>query len=69
MRSKNEIRTRNYNVRVGDKTWVDGSPALFVKGGGNKMDIYTVKELLTAFYGEKWKYITIEQNGEIIVIE
>lgn len=37
MRNKDdELRTQHYNVRVGDKAWVDGLPAFLVKGGGNK---------------------------------
>ena len=70
MRSKDdELRTQHYNVRVGDKAWIDGLPAFLVKGGGNKKDTYTIKEFLAAFYGEKCRCIIIDPDGGIIVIE
>lgn len=65
----NELRTRTYNVRVGDKVWVDGQPAFSVKGGGNRFDVYTMKEMIVAFYGENCKCIIIEQSGRKVVIE
>ena len=52
-----------YNVRVGDKVWVDGQPAFSVKGGGNRFDVYTMKEMIAAFYGENCKCIIIKQSG------
>lgn len=69
MGNENVLRTRDCNVRVGDKSWVDGVPAVLVKAGGKKKDRYTVKELLTDFYGEKWKYIIVQHSGGVIVIE
>ena len=69
MRSKDELRTRRFNVRVGDKTWIGEQPAVVVKGGGNRTDVYTMKEMLTAFYGENCKCIIIVQSGKKIVIE
>lgn len=69
LRSEKEIRTRRYNVRVGDKIWVDGQPAFSVKGGGNRFDIFTMREMITAFYGENCKCIIIKQSGRKVVIE
>ena len=43
MGNENVLRTRDCNVRVGDKSWVDGVPAVLVKAGGKKKDRYTVK--------------------------
>lgn len=69
LRSEKEIRTRRYNVRVGDKIWVDGQPAFSVKGGGNRFDIFTMREMITAFYGENCKCVIIKQSGRKVVIE
>mgnify|MGYP000694852916 CR=1 FL=1 len=69
MRGNNELRTRTYNVRVGDKVWVDGQNVFSVKGGGNRFDVYTMKEMIAALYGENCKCIIIEQSGRKVVIE
>ena len=69
LRGNNELRTGTYNVRVGDKVWVDGQPAFSVKGGGNRFDVYTMKEMIAAFYGENCKCIIIKQSGRKVVIE
>lgn len=69
MRGKNELRTRKYNVRIGDKVWVDGQPAFSVKGGGKNFDVYTMREMIAAFYGENCKCIIIKQSGRKVIIE
>ena len=59
-----------YNVRVGDKVWGRRTaPPFSVKGGGNRFDVYTMKEMIAAFYGENCKCIIIKQSGRKVVIE
>ena len=53
-----------YNVRVGDKVWVDGQPAFSVKGGGNRFDVYTMKEMIAAFTEKNCKCIIIKQKWQ-----
>jgi hypothetical protein len=57
-----QIRTRKYNIRIGDLEVIDGLPVMLVKRNGIK-DIYTLRELIVRLYGEHSHCVIFDENG------
>lgn len=46
-----QIRTKKYNIRIGDLGNIDGFPAMMIKRNGLN-DVFTFRELIIMLYGE-----------------